>query len=180
MLTVVIEEELYDEESNEFSVVHVATLEFEHSLVSLSKWEAKYQKPFLGKGEKTKEEVFGYLKAMLATPNVSEEVFFKLSPENLERINNYIESKESATTFNNLPKQKGSVETITSELIYYWMVALNIPFDPCEHWHLNRLLSLIKICNVKNSPPKKMSKAEMIAERNRLNAERRAKRGSTG
>lgn len=179
MLTVTITEELYDEEKNEFIENPIRTLQFEHSLVSLSKWEAIYEKPFLGKSDKTKEEVFGYLKAMLLTENVPDEVFFLLSKENVDAINNYIESKQSATTFGRLPKEQGTGETVTSELIYYWMVALNIPFE-CQYWHLNRLFSLIKICNLKNSPPKKRSKAEMIAERNRLNAERRAKYNSKG
>lgn len=180
MLTVVIEgDELYDEEKNEFSNLPSITLEFEHSLVSLSKWEAIYQKPFLGKGEKTKEEIFGYLKEMVLTPNVPDEVFFRLSEENLKLINEYIESKQSATTFGNLPKERGSGEIITSELIYYWMITLNIPFE-CETWHLNRLFSLIRVCGIKNSPPKKMSKNEIAARNRSLNAKRRAQLGSSG
>jgi len=180
MLTIVIQDEHFNEETMEFIQVPAQVLEFEHSLISLSKWEAIYEKAFLGRGQKSQEEVFGYLKCMLITPNISDDVFYALSQENMDEINRYIESKQSATTFNDLPKERGPGETITSELIYYWMVALNIPFDPCQHWHLNRLLSLIKVCNVKNSPPKKRTRAEMIAERNRINAERKAKHNTRG
>lgn len=180
MLTIVISDEHFNEATLEFIQVPSQVLQFEHSLVSLSKWEALYEKAFLGKGEKSKEEVFGYLKCMLLTPNVPDEVFFGMSQENMDQINRYIESKQSATTFPNMPKERGSGETITAELIYYWMVALSIPFEPCQNWHLNKLLSLIKVCNVKNSPPKKRTRSEMIAERNRINAERRAQQNSRG
>lgn len=180
MLTIVVlGDEFYDEETNEFSTVGDFVLELEHSLVSLSKWEAKYEKPFLGKGKKTKEEVFGYLQEMVLTPNVPENVFFRLSEENFEQINAYIEAKNSATTFGELPKERGTGETITSELIYYWMISLNIPFE-CETWHLNRLFSLIRVCGIKSSPPKKMSKTEIAARNRALNAKRRTQLGSSG
>ncbi|MCA9392285.1 hypothetical protein KC614_03720 [candidate division WWE3 bacterium] len=177
---VVLGDELWNEETNEFSTVGDVALEFEHSLVSLSKWEAKYEKPFLGKGKKEQEEVFGYLKEMCLTPNVDEEVFYRLSDDNLDAINKYIESKQSATTFGNLPKERGPAETITAELIYYWLVAFQIPFDPCETWHLNRLFSLIRICSIKNTPPKKVNRAEMLSQRSKLNAQRRAQLGTRG
>lgn len=176
---VVLGEELYNEETQEFSTLGDFVLEFEHSLVSLSKWEAKHEKAFLGKGDKTTEEIFDYLKCMVLTPDVPEQVFYNLSDENIEAINQYIEAKHSATTFGRLPKERGTGETITAELIYYWMIGLNIPFE-CQHWHLNRLFSLIRVCGVKNSPPKKMSKSEMAAERNRLNAQRREQLGTRG
>lgn len=180
MLSIVVSgDELYNEETNEFSTIGDVVLEFEHSLVSLSKWEAKHEKPFLGKTEKTKEEVFDYLKCMVLTPNVDDEVFLHLSPENLDEINKYLESKQSATTFGNLPKERGQAETITAELIYYWMVTFQIPIE-CQHWHLNRLFSLIRVCSIKSTPPKKTSKAEMIANRNKLNAQRKAAMGTKG
>lgn len=180
MLTIVVlGDELYNEETNEFSTVGDVVLEFEHSLASLSKWEAKFEKAFLGKSEKTKEEIFDYLKAMTLTPNVPDEVYLRLSAENIDEINAYIEAKRSATTFGELPKERGTGETITSELIYYWMVSLTIPFE-CENWHLNRLFSLIRVCGIKNAPPKKMSKGELAARNRELNAQRRAQLGSTG
>jgi len=175
----VLGDELYNEETNEFSTVGDTVLAFEHSLVSLSKWEAKHEKAFLGKGEKTTEEIFDYLKCMTLTPDVPDETFYHLSDENINEINRYIESKQSATTFGSLPKERGTGETITAELIYYWMIGFNIPFE-CQYWHLNRLFSLIRVCGIKNSPPKKMSKAQMMAERNRLNQQRREQLGTRG
>jgi hypothetical protein len=180
MLRLVVgETEVYDEEKNEFSVVGGVVLEFEHSLLALSKWESKYKKPFLSSGGKTLEETFGYLEAMLLTPGVDLDVLRNSSTETLDKIQEYIESSESATTFGEMPERRGPGEIITSELIYYWLVAFNIPFE-CEKWHLNRLFSLIRICNLKNSPPKKMSKSE-IAQRNReLNAKRKEQLGTRG
>ena len=180
MLSIVVEgEEFYDETTNEFSTIGDVVLEFEHSLVSLSKWEAKHEKPFLGKSEKSKEEIFDYLKCMVLTPDVPDDVFLHLSDSNLKEINAYLESKQSATTFGNLPKQNGPTETITAELIYYWMVTFQIPFE-CQYWHLNKLFSLIRVCSVKNTPPKKMSKAEMAIQRSKLNAQRKAAMGTKG
>lgn len=176
---VVLGEEQFNNETYEFTTLGDVVLEFEHSLVSLSKWEEKHEKAFLGKGDKTTEEIFDYLKCMVLTPNVPEEVFHNLSDENIESINQYIEAKHSATTFGALPKERGTGETITAELIYYWMIGLNIPFE-CQYWHLNRLFSLIRVCGIKNSPPKKMSKAQMVAERNRINQQRREQYGTRG
>jgi hypothetical protein len=116
---------------------------------------------------------------MVVTPNVDPEVYTRLSQENIDEINTYMDSKQSATTFGALPKNGGPSETITSELIYYWMASFNIPIEH-ETWHLNRLFALIRIFSVKNSPPKKMSRGEMIAQRNALNDQRRAERKSRG
>jgi len=171
--------ELFDEATETFSDSDDIVLELEHSLVSLSKWESEYQKPFLGPGEKTPDEILAYIKAMIITPDYPENVLEKFNRAAFLKINDYIDSKQSATTFGEMPKQTGRREVITSELIYYWMVAFNIPFE-CERWHLNRLFSLIRICNVKQSKPKKMSRNE-LAQRNRdLNAQRRAQLNSSG
>lgn len=180
MLRIIIEgEEVFDEETSTFDTVNDVTVEFEHSLLSLSKWESKYQKPFLNSSEKTGEELFGYIQEMIITPDLDPDVLYRLSQKNIDCIQEYIDSKQSATTFGNMPERRGPGEVITSELIYYWMVTFNIPFE-CETWHLNRLFSLIRICNIKNSKPKKMSRNE-LAQRNReLNAERRKKLGTTG
>lgn len=180
MLTIAIPgEELFDEETQEFHTVEGYTLELEHSLVSLSKWESKFQKPFLGPEPKERAEMLAYIDAMILTPIYPANFWRSLSPENFQQINDYLESSQSATTFGEMPERKGRNEVITSELIYYWMVAFNIPFET-ERWHINRLFALIRICNLKNQKPKKMSKTE-IAQRNRqLNAERRAKHNTAG
>lgn len=171
--------EYFNEESSTFEKAEDCELELEHSLVSLSKWESKFKRPFLSAGDKSTEEIMGYIEAMILTPVYPKDVLGRFSSENIDQINEYIESTESATTFGSMPERKGRGEIITAELIYYWMVAFTIPFE-CEHWHLNRLFALIRICNIKNSKPKKMSRNE-IAQRNReLNAQRRAKYGTSG
>jgi len=171
--------EYFNEETETFEVVESIELELEHSLISLSKWESKFQRPFLTQDSKTTEEILSYIEAMILTPNFPGGIIDKLNQQNLNEINDYIESKQSATTFGSMPERRGRGEIITSELIYYWMVAFNIPFE-CERWHLNRLFSLIRICNIKNSKPKKMSRNE-IAQRNRdLNARRKAELGTSG
>lgn len=178
---IVSEEELYDEVTEKFSTVSGFVLELEHSLFSLSKWESEYEKSFLANGNKTTEEVIGYIKAMVISPNFSPDLLSRLTQSHLDQINNYIDSKQSATTFGHLPERKGRGEAITSELIYYWMVAFNIPFE-CEHWHLNRLFSLIRICNIKQSKgkPKKMPRHEFAARQREINAQRRAQLGTSG
>jgi len=175
----IIGDEFFDEATETFSSVGDIVVELEHSLVSLSKWESKFQKPFLGSMEKTTDEVLYYIEAMIVTPNFPPDILSKLSRKNFSEINEYIDSKQSATTFGEMPRHRGRSETITSELIYFWMVGFNIPWA-CETWHLNRLFSLIRICNVKNSKPKKMSRSELAARNRELNAQRKAQLGTTG
>lgn len=180
MLTIVVpEQEYYNEELEEFLTLEEVTLELEHSLISLSKWESIHQKPFLSKESKTPQEIFGYIEAMILNPKIPRGVLSRLTRENLDDINAYIESSESATTFGEMPERKGRGEVITSELIYYWLVAFNIPFE-VEYWHLNRLFALIRICNIKNSPPKKMSKTQIAQQRRELNEKRRKELNTTG
>lgn len=180
MLNIIVKGgELFDEKVNEFILLEDIELQLEHSLLSLSKWESKFSKPFLSENDKTPEEILSYIKCMTLNENVNDLVFLRLSQENLEAINTYINSPQSATTFGKMPQKGGRGETITSELIYYWMIAFNIPFS-CENWHINRLFSLIRICNIKNAPAKKMSRTE-LAERNRaLNAQRKAQLNTSG
>ena len=156
----------------------------EHSLISLSKWEAKWKKPFLGRNEKTTEESIDYIRCMTVTPNVDNSVYFGITPDIMEQINKYIEDPMTATTFTEAEEAKArgmnrSGSFITSELIYYWMLSLNIPVE-FEKWHLNRLLTLIKICNVKSQDPRKMSKGAVARQIHSLNAARRARMHSRG
>ena len=180
MLRLIIEgDENFNEETNTFETFNEVVLDLEHSLISLSKWESNYQKPFLSSVEKTTEEIFGYLQAMIVTPNTDPDVMYRCSQSGITKIQEYIDSSQSATTFGTMPKRRGPGEIITSELIYYWMVAFNIPFE-CQYWHLNRLFSLIRICNIKNSKPEKMSRSEMAMRNQELNAKRRAELNTTG
>lgn len=172
-------DELWDGVKGEFIPVKEQTLQLEHSLVSLSKWESKWCKPFFAKDGKSYEETIDYIKCMTLTQNVSPNVYRNLTRENIEEINKYIESPMTATTFSNFQHGSRNQEVITSELIYYWMIALNIPFE-CQKWHLNRLLTLIRVCEIKNTPPKKMSKRDIMNRNAALNAARRKQLNTKG
>lgn len=171
--------EQWDEQKQEFVTTKEQTLSLEHSLVSLSKWESKWCKPFLTKQEKTFEETLDYIKCMTITQNVDPEIYRHLTNENINEVNRYIEAPMTATYFSDEKNSKTSREQVTAELIYYWMIALNIPFE-CQKWHLNRLLTLIKVCNIKNQPPKKRSKKEIMSRNAALNAARRKQLNTKG
>ncbi len=177
-ITVVLEEG-FDDKLQEFVVMEKYDLELEHSLFSLSKWESEFEKPFLTATEKTVEETVAYVREMVLGEIPPEEILQSLSEENFKAINDYIATKRTATWFADDPTAKKSREVITSELIYHWMISLNIPFE-CQYWHLNRLLTLIRVCNEKNSPPKKMSRSEAALQRRKLNEERRSRLGTSG
>lgn len=174
-ITIQVSPDGWDEKNEVFVDAKTVDIQLEHSLVSISKWESKWHKPFLSKKEKTYDEIIDYIKCMTLTQNVKPEVYDCLSRENIEQINNYINDSQTATTFSNNKNQGGSREIVTSELIYYWMIQLNIPFE-CKKWHLNRLLTLIQVCNVKNAPPKKMSKKDLYRHHAAVNAARRPKK----
>jgi len=180
MLEIIIDgEEFFDESSETFLTQGDVKLNLEHSLVSVSKWESYTKKPFLTNKEKTPAEILSYFYCMVLTPNVDIDVFTRLSQENLNMITRYIESPESATTFGEMPRTSTRGEIITSELIYFWMISYSIPFE-CQYWHLNRLFALIRICNVKNAKPQKMSRNELALRNRELNAQRRAALNTTG
>ena len=181
MLSIIVPAtEMWDEERCEFVNTKEQELRLEHSLVSISKWESKWHKVFLDdKTDKTREEILDYVKCMTLTQNVDPDVYLALSEENFREINAYIENPMSATFFREQPGGSHSKEPVTSELIYYWMVALQIPFE-CQKWHINRLLTLIRICGLKNSTPKKMSKRELMNRNRALNAARKKQLGTHG
>ena len=178
-ILVPISTEGWDEEKQEFVEPKYKALQLEHSLVSVSKWESKWHKSFLSRKEKTNEEIMDYIKCMTLTKNVDDETYNKLSMENIRSINEYIENPMTATYFSEDNNGKKSNDVITSELIYYWMIALQIPVE-FEKWHLNRLLTLIRVCEVKNQPPKKMSRSQVMSRNAALNAARRKKYNSKG
>lgn len=163
--------EQYDEVNEEFIYFKETSLQLEHSLVSLSKWESKWCKPFLTKDDKTIEETIDYIRCMTITQNIDNDAYKNLTNQNLTDVREYLEAAMTATTINNDNKATNK-EVITSEIIYYWMITLNIPFE-CQKWHLNRLLTLINVCNIKASPPKKMGKKELLSRNTSVNEARK-------
>ena len=180
MLTITIPAtEEFDEIKGEFVYSKEQTLQLEHSLLSISKWESKWCKAFLDRHDKTAEEIIDYIKCMTINKNVDDNVYGCLTQDNITAINDYIGAPMTATYFSANDNGKKSNERITSELIYYWMIALNIPFE-CQKWHINRLLTLIRVCNIKNQPPKKMSKRDIMSRNTQLNAARRKQMNTKG
>ena len=171
--------ELWDERTQEFVTRKEQTLPMEHSLVSVYTWESKWNKPFLGKGEKTDEEVRDYIKCMTLTQHVDPDSYQYLSDENFKQINDYIQAPMTATTFREEKGVRGGQKIITAEVIYSWMFSLQIPIE-CQKWHLNRLMTQIRACSVMNQSPKKMSKREIMSQNAALNAARRQKLNSKG
>ncbi len=171
--------EMWDEVNEVFIYAGGQPLQLEHSLVSLSKWESKWFKPFLSQTPKSNEEITDYIRCMTLTQNVNPDVYNYLTDENVDRIQHYIDAPMTATTFSKDPSEKGGRATITAEIIYYWMITFNIPFE-CQKWHLNRLLTLIRVCDRKSRPGKKMSKREIMSRNAALNRQRRAMLKSKG
>ena len=178
-IVVPLSPEGWDEKKQEFVEPKTKVLQLEHSLVSISKWESKWCRAFLSNKEMTQEETLDYIKCMTLTKNVDPEVYEHITNENIIQVRNYIEAPMSATFFHEDKSARRSRETVTAELIYYWMIALQIPFE-CQKWHLNRLLTLIKVCNIKNSPPKKRSKRDIMNRNTALNAARKKQLNTRG
>ena len=181
MLSLVIpEREVFVEATDSFVTVKSTVLRLEHSLVSISKWESVWKKPFLVKDPpKTREESIDYIRCMTISQNVDPMVYYSLGPSEVKQVNEYIDSNLSATVVKRPPQTRASTQIVTSELIYAWMVGYRIPFE-CQKWHLSRLLALIDICDIHNNPGKKMSKREILAQNHALNAARRAKLHTKG
>ena len=171
--------ELFDEQKGEFVYGNEQKLQLEHSLVSLSKWEAKWHKAFLSKTDKTDEEMRDYIRCMTVTPNVDPNVYLRLTNENISQIKDYINNPMTATYVSDDKSSKGGREVVTSELIYYWMISLNIPPE-YQKWHLNRLMTLIRVCNAKNSPRKRRSRKEIASQYASLNAARKQQLNTRG
>lgn len=154
-------------------------LKFEHSLLSLSKWESRTKKPFMTREQKSPEEYIEYFQDMLVSPEGQPDLVYLLGPKELESIRDYINESRTASS---VPEQKAEYnpETITSELVYYWLVGLRIPFHPVETWHLSRLMMLIQITSFKQAPPKKQKSADVMKDWARINEERLKKFGTTG
>ena len=171
--------EIWDSEKEIFYYTDPSKLVLEHSLISISKWESKWNKPFLSKDEKTLEEMVDYVKCMIVN-RADPMVCNCLTTDNYKQINDYIAAPMTATTFReNGGAPRGNREIMTAEVIYFYMISFGIPFE-CEKWHINRLLTLIRVCSIKNSPRKKMSKSAAAKQQRALNAQRRAKAHSKG
>ncbi len=172
--------EFYDERTNKFITVNGQTLQLEHSLVSVSKWESKWKKPFMSPEAKTQEETIDYIRCMTVTQNVNPMIYSMVTKDHIDKVMAYINDPMTATTIKKKEGSGGSRAIVTSEVIYYQMTAYQIPFDPCQKWHLNRLLMLIRVCDEKNAPQKKMSRGQTAKSNRSLNAARRARMHTRG
>jgi len=173
--------ELFDNATGTFIPIKAQTLQLEHSLVSLSKWESKWCEPFLTREQKTTAKFTDYIRCMTLTQNVDPNVYLalNLAPDILRRVRSYIDAPMTATTFSQNSPSGGMREVVTAEIIYYWMICHGIPFE-CQKWHLNRLLTLIRVCSAKSQPPKKIPKGELMARNRAINAARRRKHHTRG
>ena len=171
--------DFFDESKEEFITTKEQVLKLEHSLVSISKWESKWKVPFLDKKEKTREQMIDYIKYMTLTQNVDPLIYEYLPEKALREIKDYIDDPMTASWFSDDDTKQHNHQIITSELIYYWMIQLNVPVE-FQKWHLNRLMTLIRTCNVNNAPPKKMSKSEILRRNKQRNEERKARLHTNG
>ena len=172
--------ELFDEANETFILVKGKTLQLEHSLISLSKWEAKWKKPFLTREPKTAEEMMSYIECMTITQNVDPIVYTTITADQIEAIHKYLEDPMTATRIKEREGKGKSSKIVTNEEIYYSMIQYGIPFDPCQKWNLNHLLMLIRVCDEKQRPKKKMSRSELHRSNHSLNEARKAKYHTRG
>lgn len=180
MLTIIVPEtELYDAEKNEFFQIKEQTLVLEHSLVSIAKWESKWKKSYLSTKDKTFEETIDYVKCMTITKNVNPLIYKSLNRQALEAIQKYINDPMTATYFSEKDNRPAGPSIITAEIVYYWMISLGVPME-CQKWHFNRLIALIKVCNIKNNPGKRMTNREILTRNQALNEERKRKYNTRG
>lgn len=180
MLTILVpESELYDEKNNEFIQIKEQTLVLEHSLVSIAKWESKWKKSYLSNNNKTLEETLDYIKCMTITKNVNPLIYKSLNRKALEAIQKYINDPMTATYFYDKEDKPSGPNTITAEVVYYWMISLGIPME-CQKWHFNRLIALIRVCNIKSNSGKKMSRSEILSRNKALNEERKRRYKTRG
>lgn len=177
MLVIKLKTEYWDEEKEEFINTNGGEIHLEHSLVSISKWESKWKKSFINSDKQIGDELYDYIRCM-AQEDISIDLIKSMGIDTLREIINYINDPMSATTIRTFGPKTPNREIITSELIYYWMIALEIPFE-CQNWHLNRLLKLIEVCNLKNNP-KKMGRNDILRQNRDLNAARRKALRSKG
>lgn len=176
-ITIPAMNDLWDERNQQFLSIKETTIQLEHSLLSISKWESKWNKSFINTKDKTEDELIDYIKCMTITKNVDSNIYVCLTAENIQEIVNYINAPMTATTIRDTGKSNH--EIVTSELIYYWMISLNIPVK-FEKWHLNRLITLIRVCSIKNQPAKKMSRGEIMQRNAALNAARKKRWNTKG
>ena len=176
-ITIPAMNDLWDERNQQFLSIKETTIQLEHSLLSISKWESKWNKSFINTKDKTEDELIDYIKCMTITKNVDPNIYVCLTAENIQEIVNYINAPMIATTIRDTGKSNH--EIVTSELIYYWMISLNIPVK-FEKWHLNRLITLIRVCSIKNQPAKKMSRGEIMQRNAALNAARKKRWNTKG
>ena len=181
MLTILVKgQDFYDEAREEFVVVKPQKLVLEHSLLSISKWEARWKKTFFS-DSMTVEEMMDYIKCMTVSTKVNPLIYDCLTRKDYETIKKYMEDPMTATTIRKNPNAPKRRRTLTSELIYCWMFSLNIPME-CEKWHINRLLTLIEVTSIENNPKgkRKMSRHDILSQNSALNAARRAKYHTRG
>lgn len=176
-ITIPTMNDLWDERNQQFLSIKETTIQLEHSLLSISKWESKWNKSFINTKDKTEDELIDYIKCMTITKNVDPNIYVCLTAENIQEIVNYINAPMTATTIRDTGKSNH--EIVTSELIYYWMISLNLPVK-FEKWHLNRLITLIRVCSIKNQPAKKMSRGEIMQRNAALNAARKKRWNTKG
>jgi len=180
MLTIIVpSSELYDEKNNEFIQIKEQTIVLEHSLVSIAKWESKWKKSFLSTQEKTVNEWVDYIRCMTITKNVNPLVYKTINNSASEAIKRYMNDPMTATYFSDNGSKNAGRSIVTAEVVYYWMISLGIPFE-CQKWHFNRLMALIRVCDIKNNSGKKMSQREILTRNQALNEERKRKYKTRG